>query len=301
MFTIGTDPEFFVKKGSKYINAELVTKYNKPVFSGTKASPVSLPNGGGLQIDNVAVEVAVKPAKSEEEFVQNISNTFKDLYNILPKKFKLSIDQSATFENKQLNTENAQLFGCSPSYCAYKLEAYKLQNAEITNNRSLGGHIHISSPDFKYLSTFQGKIDLVKTLDCLLAIPLILIEDVELSINRRKLYGKAGDHRPTEYADGTEGIEYRTLSPFWLNSKQSVKFIYSAVKDALKIVKNNDHIQLFEMFHDEVIIETINNCNVEIATKLTEKIMPYLSKNSINLYNKIITKKPEPLTKWLEN
>jgi hypothetical protein len=48
---------------------------------------------------------------------------------------------------------------------------------------------------------------------------------------RRKLYGRAGSHRPKEY-----GVEYRALSPWWLLTPTHATAVYYLVSDALKLL-----------------------------------------------------------------
>ena len=78
-FTIGCDPEFFLRerKSGKLISAI-------PHINGTKQEPHRLPLGGNIQRDNVAVEVATDPADSQQKFVDSISNTLKEAIKLLP-------------------------------------------------------------------------------------------------------------------------------------------------------------------------------------------------------------------------
>ncbi len=52
-------------------------------------------------------------------------------------------------------------------------------------------------------------------MDAVLGIPAILLDD---GLLRKQLYGKAGAFRPKEY-----GVEYRSLSNFWVFSPEIIK------------------------------------------------------------------------------
>ena len=64
MITIGCDPEFFVKENNKFVNAH-------GLIEGTKDFP-QLVNKGAVQVDGMALEFNINPAKNSKEFVSNI-------------------------------------------------------------------------------------------------------------------------------------------------------------------------------------------------------------------------------------
>ena len=80
-----------------------------------------------------------------------------------------------------------------------------------TNLRSCGGHLHIGFDRAK--NDMMARPHLVRILDLVAGVPSIIIDKDK---DRRKLYGKAGAHRPKmiEAGDPYDGVEYRTLSNF---------------------------------------------------------------------------------------
>lgn len=50
---------------------------------------------------------------------------------------------------------------------------------------------------------------------------------------RRELYGKAGAFRPTSY-----GVEYRTLSNFWLRRKEYMQWVYAQTHRAFEFASD---------------------------------------------------------------
>ena len=275
--TIGTDPEFFVKKDGKYINAE-------HHFPGTKDEPHTMKSGAGLQTDNVAVEFASPVGTSTEDFIAKLQATFSELHTMLPKDLTLDMAASAEFDADQLNTPQAQAFGCSPSYDAWRLCENEQPNAERSNLRSTGAHIHIGKADGDgndFLHDPYGKVDTVKMCDAFHGIISIVLDTDERSVQRRKLYGKAGEHRPTDY-----GVEYRTLSSFWLKSPNLVMLIDSLTADALKAVREEYHEALIEeLGGGDTIQQIINTGDVKAAqTAIETVLMKYMSEDSKHFY-----------------
>jgi hypothetical protein len=272
--TIGTDPEFFIKDSKgKYVNAE-------KMFPGTKEAPHKMKSGAGLQTDNVAVEFASPVAKNGEDFVKKLRNTFNELFKMIPEDHVVDFAASALFPEEELQTPQAQLFGCSASYCAWALKENDQPCATQSNLRSTGAHIHIGKVkddgnDFLYDP--YGKVNTVRMCDALHGIISVLLDTNEASIRRRELYGKAGEHRPTEY-----GVEYRALSSFWLKSPNLVMMIDSLTQDAVRVVREEKHEELVKKLgggdNIQHIINTGDTAKAEIA--VNEVLLKYMSKDS---------------------
>lgn len=271
--TIGTDPEFFVKKGNKYVNAETH-------FPGTKEDPFIMKTGAGLQTDNVAVEFASPVGNDAEDFITKLRATFNELHTMIPKDLTLDMAASAEFDEDQLNTAQAQAFGCSPSYDAWALCENEQPNAERSNLRSTGAHIHIGKSEGDgndFLHDPYGKVNVVRMCDAFHGIISIALDTDERSVRRRKLYGKAGEHRPTEY-----GVEYRTLSSFWLRSPNLVMLIDSLTTDALKAVREEYHEEVIEKIGGaDTIQQIINTGDIASAKKVIDTVLVnYMSEDS---------------------
>ena len=277
--TIGTDPEFFIKdKSGKYINAE-------NMFPGSKDAPHMMKSGAGLQTDNVAVEFASPVSSDGADLVRKLRATFHELYESIPENMELDLSPSAIFDEDQLQTEQAQLFGCSPSYCAWEVAEKEPPNAERSPLRSIGGHVHIGTTNDDnndFLKTHEGKINTVRMCDAFLGIISVVLDNSEEAKERRKLYGKAGDHRPTEY-----GVEYRTLSSFWLKSPDLVMLIDSLVTDVLKVVREKKYDKIIKRLEGpEKIQNIINENDYNAAIEAVDNVLIYyMSDNSIELFS----------------
>ncbi|MBV5347489.1 hypothetical protein JZU46_04650 [bacterium] len=270
--SIGTDPEFFIKKGGEYISAE-------PHFPGTKDEPFIMKTGAGLQTDNVAVEFASPVGKDGKDFVDKLQATFHELFAMLPEDMTIDMAASAEFAEDQLQTPQAQAFGCSPSYDAWRLCENEQPNATRSNLRSTGAHIHIGvceGDGNDFLHDPYGKVNVVKMCDAFHGIISVTLDTDVRSVKRRELYGKAGEHRPTTY-----GVEYRTLSSFWLRSPNLVMLIDSLTSDALKMVREEKHEDVIAALGGADKIQSIiNTGDVASAEKAIEVLMQFMSEDS---------------------
>jgi hypothetical protein len=241
-FTIGCDPEFFLSKGGQWVSAI-------PLVDGTKEEPAPLERGGGIQRDNVAVEINTLPAKNKVEFVQRMAETIQDMRKYLPNDVEINVVPSATFPEEELDHPEAKMFGCDPDYNAWTMEMNN-PPADAGDNqfRSCGGHVLFS---FDGDSAEKGM--LIRLCDVTLGIPATMIDDSDEALARRALYGNPGCYRETDF-----GVEYRTLSNFWCKSPMLVELIYHLVEDTLEIMKDDPMGLVMAIGPDEIqrIIKT---------------------------------------------
>lgn len=137
--TIGADPELFIinEKTKKVVSAV-------GLIPGEKGNPwrsEDMPEGFGLETDNILAEFNIPPVKDEINFVNNIIY-MQEYIN----KFVKNIDPdlgilcaaSRVVDKSQLNSPQAQLFGCSVDYNAYTMKANPKPKGTSTNLRSAG-------------------------------------------------------------------------------------------------------------------------------------------------------------------
>lgn len=234
----GADPELF-----------LITSEGTPVTSiglvgGTKKEPRSIGGGYAVQEDNVAVEFNIPPASDKTSFVNSIQHVLGYLEHEMSKK-GLLLDISATreFEFHDLLHPQARELGCEPDYNAWTLRPNPRPEAPDTL-RSSGGHIHIGydNPNDK------SSIMIVKAHDLFCGLPSL---DLDSDTLRRSIYGKAGAHRIKTY-----GVEYRTLSNFWIKSPELMEFIYEQSEKAINWINAGGEIS--KEWGDK-IVSAINN------------------------------------------
>lgn len=283
-FTIGTDPELFLKEKEtgKYKSAI-------PFLEGTKENPDVMECGSGLQRDNVALEFATPPKDSETDFVKSIQDAFMNIVKKIPDGHEMVVTPSANFDEDQLDHPEAKRFGCSPDYDAYIPAQNPPAQCEDKTFRSCGAHIHagyVEGSGNDFLLDPWGKINTILTMDAVHGMISVVLDNSKEAIERRKLYGKAGSHRPTDY-----GVEYRSLSNFWMKSPELVMLMYRLTDDVLKLMREDRSDALIDGIGRENMQNIINNGMVEEAIKvLDEKVRPVLSAESIEMLDLCLEK-----------
>jgi hypothetical protein len=238
MFTIGCDPEFFLLKNNLPQSAI-------GLVGGTKEEPKAIgrTKGFSVQEDNVSVEFNVPPAHSHEEFIKNIQFVMTHLKKKL-KDYDFSHDSSLIFDDDQLRHPKAMEFGCEPDFNAWTKQINPRPVAQNLNLRSAGGHVHVG--------TKEDPIEVIRAMDLFLGVESIVKD--KNGERRRELYGKPGAYRLTSF-----GCEYRTLSNFWIFSKETIKWVYDQTQKAVEFVSGGDVI---DPKHGEIIQHCINKSDM---------------------------------------
>lgn len=280
--TIGTDPEFFLKKGDEYVSSQSAK------IQGTKHEPVALKNGGTIQRDNVAVEFATPPAEGREDFVDKVRSCLKDVHDMLPKDHEIVVEPSATFDEAHLTDPEAQEFGCDPDFNAYTVSMNEKPWCGDSGFRSCGAHIHVGCLDgdgvaikgLEFLLEFAGKISAIKAMDLFHGTISTVLDSSQASVKRRELYGKAGCHRPTDY-----GVEYRVLSNYWMKSPELVMLMDALTRDAMALVAADKLQAVLDLVGEDELQLAINDGNIEAATKIIEiYVLPNISAETLDYY-----------------
>lgn len=237
-FTIGADPELFLLKNKKPYSAI-------GLIGGTKDEPKQLgtKKGFSIQEDNVSMEFNIPACHDHEAFIQSIEFVLTTMKKKL-KNFEFSEESALVFPEDQLRHPQAQEFGCEPDFNAWTKEMNPRPKAADATLRSAGGHVHVG--------TKEDPIEVIRAMDLFVGVPSVKLDK---GILRRQLYGKAGAFRPKPY-----GCEYRTLSNFWIFSKERIKWVYDQTAKALSFVEAGEVIP---PEHGEIIQDCINNSNEE--------------------------------------
>jgi hypothetical protein len=275
-FTIGTDPEFMLSQGGKYVSAI-------PYLVGTKKKPQLLDCGSTLQRDNVALEFATAPATSAEDFVEKISRTLKEVKSIIPKETLLRAVPSARFDRSELEHDEAKEIGCQPDFDAWsggEPNVPPTEEFEADTLRSCGAHIHAGH---SILLPMDSKIKMVQIMDYVVGMPTVPLDSDAAGLERKKLYGRAGCYRPTPY-----GVEYRTLSNFWLKSPDLVKMVFNLTHDALRIFRDSKFFSMMEIVPPVQVKDAINTGNSTMASKGLKALSEYLSAQSKELLERCL-------------
>ena len=253
--TIGADPELFLINSK---TGKVVSSIG--IIPGKKGNPYrskDMPEGYGLEIDNILAEFNIPPVMSKLEFINAITY-MKDYIKkfIKAKNPDLDILCTASMEvdKDQLQSPEAKLFGCSVDYNAYTEEPNPKPKGEATNLRSAGFHIHIGYDN----CNIDDSLLLIKYLDMYLGLPSVLKDP---DTKRRSLYGKAGCFRLTPY-----GLEYRVLSSYFLCNRSTLGWVWTRLMRAIDAFNNNR-----PRIPSVSVEEAINNSNLELANNLIKK------------------------------
>lgn len=249
-FTIGSDPELFIfnTKTKKVVSAI-------DLIPGAKGTPYTegLPEGFGLQTDNILAEFNIPPTSSKYEFISHIEY-MKDYIRGFVRNINSDLDilcqASAKVPAKELKHPQAKEFGCMPDYSIYHEGPNVVSSAKRTTLRSCGCHIHVGYEN----PNIDTSIEMLRYIDAYVGIPSILYDtDTE----RRKLYGKAGCFRLTSY-----GFEYRTLSSYWITEVKTMEFIWNQLERALTAFTLGRSLP-----EKEIVQSIIDNNDTELAKK----------------------------------
>lgn len=249
--TVGTDFECFVANQSN----EIVSAEGH--IPGTKWEPHYFSNDGfsSVQLDNVLAEGTIVPAKTEDEFLEGIKKTMGFMDSLIaPKNLHLVTFPAFCLNQKYLETENAQTFGCDPDFDAWLQDINSKPKADDPTLRSAGGHIHIGyeNPD---QDTNEA---IIKAMDLFVGIPSVIMEPEN---KRKELYGKAGAFRPKGY-----GVEYRTVSNFYLHSEGLIRWAFRNTMSAVDFL-NKKGVDELNSLQGE-IVQAINTNNKDLAWNL---------------------------------
>ena len=247
---LGCDPETFLQNADGkpisaigYINADKWHPMQIP----------DMPTGYTLQEDNVSLEYGIPPAASVEEFIGSINKVMQKSLDYLP---ELSFNKMSCliFPADQMEHPLAHIFGCEPDFNAWTLKENVKPQPSHQFMRTAGGHVHVE--------TKQDPVDVIRRMDLFLGVPSILMDNGE---QRKQMYGSAGAHRVKPY-----GVEYRTLSNFWIFEDRLIKWVWdntaraldcpfdvsAYADDILKAINGNDKVvaqKLVDIFELEVV------------------------------------------------
>lgn len=253
--TVGADPELFIvnsKTGKVVSSIGLI-----PGLKGEPYRSEDMPEGFGLEIDNILAEFNIPPVKTKRDFIranEYMKNYIRKFVKAKNPDLDILCTASMMVDEDQLQSPEAKLFGCSVDYNVYTEEPNPKPKGENTNLRSAGFHIHIGYKN----NNVDVSLLIVKYLDAYLGIPSVIMDP---DVKRRNLYGKAGCFRLTPY-----GLEYRVLSSYFLSDKSTLGWVWDKVKAAIAAFHEGAELPAADL-----VQKAINNSNVELAKQLINK------------------------------
>lgn len=265
---LGCDPEFFFRFKGEIIGAEK--------FLPKGGLPVSGSEGSKFIIDGVQGELNTQISTCRESVAYIVATSMKHLDDKLKesKTKGITVDFSRAVEISKENLadlqESSRVFGCAPSLNAYKSDKKTLNIEDIDPTeyriRAAGGHIHLGKNSSTGLDRALTKdyIKTVELLDIICGNTCVLVDRDPLNAERRKVYGRAGEFRLPKH-----GLEYRTLSNFWLQCAPLLSLAFGLARLAVEINADDNHKTLYEEFTSRVkeknIRDAINNNDFDLA------------------------------------
>ena len=274
---LGCDPEFFFKQNGQVIGSEKVIDIKNGLPMTNRVSK--------FIVDGVQAELNPAPNSCRANLANEISYCFK----VLRDKLKADHgDISASFapveeisreELESLDT-SSRVFGCAPSMNTNPESrgSATLVDPSEYRYRSAGGHIHLGRllPADGYYGT-NAALDnpeaLIPIMDVLVGNTCVLIDRDPGNIERRKVYGRAGEYRTPAH-----GVEYRTLSNFWLRAYPLMSLVMSLARFSSDIVSNPPEYAetLLSLVNMEDIHKAINENDFDLAMANYQKVKPFI-------------------------
>ena len=240
-FRCGADPEIFLQdKQGRAVSAI-------GLINADKWNPLQIPDmpkGYTLQEDNVSLEYGIPPAATEDEFVHHIRAVMEKSKEWIG-DLTFSKLSCIVFPKEQMQHPAANIFGCEPDFNAWTGSVNKKPKPPHKYMRSAGGHIHVEVD--------QPPEKVARYMDLYLSVPAVIMDHGE---ERKQLYGKAGAFRPKPY-----GVEYRTLSNFWILDEKYIRWAWRNTARAL--------LSTADISNDaDNIVRAINDNNKDLAWSL---------------------------------
>lgn len=316
----GGDPELFLAQGKKIVGSErLIPK------GGIKV------NGrNGIIRDGVQLELNLPADPCRARLANGLAGLMRNLAAELAKKPELSASfapvVTVTKDEMAKLSKEAQQLGCAPSLNRADPKA-TIKVPDGFRGRSAGGHIHIGINQYAYLMPLRDT-QMIDLMDILVGNTSVLIDRDPKAAERRKVYGRASEHRLPNH-----GFEYRTLSNFWLRSYQLMSLMMGMSRLACNVAAANTrhmsaagwpewnaYAELMGRVDMKKIYRAINESDLELAKEnwvgvrsFLDEHVPYidagLDTTSIDAFDFFCEKvqksgleywfKEDPLTHWV--
>lgn len=299
--SIGADPEIFLtdEDGNIVPSTEVI-----PKGDGLK----HLLYGKVVQ-DGIQVELNPMANSCRQMTAYYISTCFTLLQQELDKRAlegkkysisKLSVVKLSKEQMKALPEKVLEL-GCKPSLNLYDSEAKVGVEGAKYPYRSGAGHVHLgdlprtiffnAKKDYDpYVKTsVDRRAELVQLLDIIVGNTCVLIDRDPLQVERRKHYGRAGEFRLPNH-----GLEYRTLSNFWLRDYALASFVFGMSRYAVMIL-HSSHKKLhttsdFKQHSVDLSRELIESVDVDKVRTAIDTNDAELAMETFKILKKFIVK-----------
>lgn len=321
----GSDPEIFLSLDGKIVGSERALPEtgvsNDTLLSGSYT--LNAAHEVMAIRDGIQIELNIPPTHCREWLSIELKAAFQTLHAHLlaqpDRKFEVSFRQVVDVDREELKalSKQSRTLGCAPSFNWHDSKATIGVDPETYTKRSAGGHIHLGLPP----GIIPDREQLPPVLDILLGNTSVLIDRDPNTAERRKVYGRAGEFRTPRH-----GLEYRTLSNFWLRDHHLVSLVLGLARLSVYVLDTTingewDAVgELMKMVDVKSCAKAINEGDLALAKENFKGVAEFIrlyhpagetGLNGGNLYQfdrfiKAIDKgglesifREEPLQQWL--
>jgi hypothetical protein len=266
--TMGCDPEIFIRGKEAVFPAWLmlpsklkVGQQNELYLKGTSGERAY------AFWDGVQAELVVPPATCLQTLSGNIHAGLNQLHNKIQgfrDTMRLVPDSVVKVGAKRMAeaTDEQAALQCDPSENIYGMAGQAIPDTRAMRYRFAGGHIHFGIGP---ANRKNGLIErYVRMLDRMLGVWAVGVAAQYDKPLRRKYYGLAGQYRLPSH-----GLEYRTLSNFWLIDPAVYHATFEMARAAIGMVWSN--LDQYWIGDDEETTEVINKMDVQEARKIVRR------------------------------
>lgn len=221
-----------------------------------------------FQEDNVLIEFDIDPFDNFVGFNDAIVRGLKEAENLL-KPHGLVVAPnicSHIYSAEEIESfgEGVLVFGCEPDFNGLDGSKNRKPKAKDAGLRSAGGHIHFGF-DSDVVVDQESQMFMTMMCDYFLGLPSVLLDPDN---RRRELYGKAGAIRYKSY-----GIEYRTLSNFWIFDEEKRRWAWDQANKAYNAMKDrNKALELANTVDPYMVQRIINSGDKEMANNIIKQL-----------------------------
>lgn len=221
--------------------------------------------GAGVYWDGYQAEFTTQPDNCHGFQIDSVREGLLEVHKRLTQKIpngRLTIQN--VFEISDEDRENAQdkhvELGCAPSKNAYGEDQVRVDNARALPYRFAGGHIHLGIYTEEKMARNNVAMA-VKAMDAIAGVASVgMAASFDIPV-RREYYGRAGEYRTPAH-----GVEWRTLSNFWLSHPAIAHLTLDLARKAANFGFTGVHNRLFK-YDEQEVRNIINFCDVKAARK----------------------------------
>lgn len=249
-YVVGCDPELFLSKDGKIIGSERVIPAVKSL----------------VVRDGIQVELNPHPGITTSILGSWISQAFIQLDGLVKAHPGVKVDWTGVVDVDRAELDalspEARALGCGPSKNIYRNHQLMTDAVRAAYTiRSAGGHLHFGLKD----DLFDERVRLVSWLDVIVGNTCVIIDRDPKASVRREWYGRAGEYRIPPH-----GLEYRTLSNFWLRNYVLMDLVFSLASLAIKVVLDTIdggdlESRLIDVVNIDNVVKAIDTNDLDLA------------------------------------